>query len=177
MFFKKANKPRSPSVGMPTQAHSESVEPSYIGRDMVMEGQINCEGELHIDGSFRGTVRARVCVVDLHGVIHGDVSGEVIHVRGRVIGPIQGSKVYIHAGAHVEGDIFQDSVSIENGAYVYGTIRHNAGSTTASQTFPPHAVPMPSPMAEPMAEPAKADLTLEAVKTDIQNLRMVHSRD
>jgi hypothetical protein len=77
----------------------------------------------------------------------------------------------------VEGDIFQDSVSIENGAYVYGTIRHNAGSTTASQTFPPHAVPMPSPMAEPMAEPAKADLTLEAVKTDIQNLRMVHSRD
>ncbi len=59
MFFKKANKPRSPSVGMQTQAHTESVEPSYIGRDMVMEGQINCEGELHIDGSFRGTVRAR----------------------------------------------------------------------------------------------------------------------
>lgn len=174
MFFKKANKPRAAAAsGLPSQPHSEASEPSYIGRDMVLEGQISCEGELHIDGSFRGTVRARVCVVDLHGVIHGELSGEVIHVRGRVIGPIQGSKVYIHAGAHVEGDIFQDSVSIENGAYVYGTIRHNAGASTVSQTFPPHAVPMP----EPMADSAKTELTLEPVKTDLQNLRMVHSRD
>lgn len=164
---------------------AESNEPSYIGRDTVLEGQINCEGELHIDGSFRGTIRARVCVVDLHGVIHGDLSGEVIHVRGRVIGPIQGSKVYIHAGAHVEGDIFQDSVSIENGAYVYGTIRHNAGAPTgstsfsapAAPSFSSHAVPMPAPMAEPMNEPVKADLTLEPSKSDIQKPRMVHSRD
>ena len=114
---------------------------------------------------------------DLHGVVHGELSGEVIHVRGRVIGPIQGSKVYIHAGAHVEGDIFQDSISIENGAYVYGTIRHNAGSSTAAQTFPAHAVPMPTPLAEPMIEHSKQDLSSEAAKADLQNLRMVHSRD
>jgi cytoskeletal protein CcmA (bactofilin family) len=174
MFFKKA-KPRAQSASMPVQ--SEANEPSYIGRDTALEGQINCEGELHIDGSFRGTVRARVCVVDLHGVVHGELSGEVIHVRGRVIGPIQGSKVYIHAGAHVEGDVFQDSISIENGAYVYGTIRHNAGSPAVAQTFPAHAVPMPSPLTEPHAEHSKTDLTLEATKTDLQNLRMVHSRD
>ena len=172
MFFKKT-KQRPQPAGMPMQPQNDASEPSYIGRDTVLEGQINCEGELHIDGSFRGTVRARVCVIDLHGVIHGELSGEVMHVRGRVIGPIQGSKVYIHAGAHVEGDIFQDSVSIENGAYVYGTIRHNAGSSTVSQTFPPHAVPMP----EPVSDPSKTELTLEPVKTDIQNLRMVHSRD
>lgn len=175
MFFKKAAKqrPQSASASMPVQ-QVEANEPSYIGRDTALEGQINCEGELHIDGSFRGTIRARVCVVDLHGVIHGELSGEVIHVRGRVIGPIQGSKVYIHAGAHVEGDIFQDSVSIENGAYVYGTIRHNAGSSAAASSFPPHAVPM----TEPVPESPKAELTLEpSNKPDIQNLRMVHSRD
>lgn len=182
MFFKKANKQRQPSASMPVQ--SDIAEPSYIGRDTVLEGQISCEGELHIDGSFRGTVRARVCVIDLHGVVHGDLSGEVIHVRGRVIGPIQGSKVYIHAGAHVEGDIFQDSVSIENGAYVYGTIRHNAGSSTVAQTFPPHAVPMSSSLsgslATPMADPSgdhKGEITIDGSKTDAQNLRMVHSRD
>ena len=174
MFFKKA-KPRAQTASMPVQ--SEANEPSYIGRDTALEGQINCEGELHIDGSFRGTVRARVCVIDLHGVAHGELSGEVIHVRGRVIGPIQGSKVYIHAGAHVEGDVFQDSISIENGAYVYGTIRHNAGSPTVAQTFPAHAVPMPSPMSEPMHDHGKQDITIEGAKTDPQNLRMVHSRD
>jgi cytoskeletal protein CcmA (bactofilin family) len=174
MFFKKT-KPRQPNQALPVQ--SDPSEPSYIGRDTALEGQINCEGELHIDGSFRGTVRARVCVIDLHGVIHGELSGEVIHVRGRVIGPIQGSKVYIHAGAHVEGDIFQDSVSIENGAYVYGTIRHNAGSSAVAQTFPPHAVPMPTPMSEPTLDGIKSDLTIDGLKADAQNLRMVHSRD
>jgi cytoskeletal protein CcmA (bactofilin family) len=173
MFFKKA-KLRSQPQAMPV--HSEPNEPSYIGRDAVIEGQINCDGELHVDGAFRGTVRARVCVVDLHGVVHGELSGEVIHVRGRVIGPIQGSKVYIHAGAHVEGDVFQDSISIENGAYVYGTIRHNAGISTAAQPFPPHAVPMPSPMLEPL-DGGKVDITLDGGKAEAQNLRMVHSRD
>jgi cytoskeletal protein CcmA (bactofilin family) len=176
MFFKKNAKQR-PQHQAALPAQSDPNEPSYIGRDTSLEGQINCEGELHIDGTFRGTVRARVCVVDLHGVIHGEISGEVIHVRGRVIGPIQGSKVYIHAGAHVEGDIFQDSVSIENGAYVYGTIRHNAGSSTAAQTFPPHAIPMPTPMTETTLDSLKSDLTIDSVKTDAQNLRMVHSRD
>ncbi len=174
MFFKKA-KPRPLQQSAPLQA--DPSEPSYIGRDATIEGQINCEGELHIDGSFRGTVRARVCVIDLHGVIHGELSGDVIHVRGRVIGPIQGSKVYIHAGAHVEGDVFQDSISIENGAYVYGTIRHNAGASTASQTFPPHAVPLPSPIIEPIEAVGKSDLTSDNSKLDAQKVRMVHSRD
>jgi cytoskeletal protein CcmA (bactofilin family) len=174
MLFKKA-KPRSQPQATPV--HSEPSEPSYIGRDAAIEGQINSEGELHIDGSFRGTIRARVCVVDLHGVIHGELSGEVIHVRGRVIGPIQGSKVYIHAGAHVEGDVYQDSISIENGAYVYGTIRHNAGAPAASHSFSGHAVPMPTPLSETSLDGAKSDLTIEGSKTEAQNLRMVHSRD
>ena len=63
--------------------------------------------------------------------MHGRVSGDVIHVRGRVLGPIQGSNVFIHAGAHVEGDVFNDTISIENGAYVYGSIRHNAAPPPA----------------------------------------------
>jgi cytoskeletal protein CcmA (bactofilin family) len=176
MFFKQKNKARpQPREQLPPP--TEANEPSYLGRDMVIEGQISCEGELHIDGSFRGNLRARVCVVDLHGVVHGELSGEIIHVRGRVIGPIQGSKVYIHAGAHVEGDVFQDSISIENGAYVYGTIRHNAGSPAVNQTFPPHNVPVASPMAEPVPEPSKPELSIEGTKTELQNLRMVHSRE
>jgi hypothetical protein len=32
-------------------------------------------------------------------------------------------------------------------------------------------------MPEPVSDPSKTELTLEPVKTDIQNLRMVHSRD
>lgn len=108
------------------KAPASAADPSFIGRSTTFEGHINCDGELHIDGTVRGTVNASICVVDIAGVVHGSVTGEVVHVRGRVLGPIQGSNVFIHAGAHVEGDVFNDTISIENGAYVYGSIRHNA---------------------------------------------------
>jgi cytoskeletal protein CcmA (bactofilin family) len=123
MFFKKKSKqtvnPRSSS------AASMQHEPSFIGRDTTVDGHINSAGELHVDGTVRGSIQAKLCVIDMAGIVQGEVSGEVVHVRGRVIGPIQGSSIFIYAGAHVEGEVFHDSISIENGAYVYGTIRHN----------------------------------------------------
>ena len=134
MFFNKKKKKQPSNRGTP---QGPDAEPSFIGRNCVFEGHITSDGELHIDGTVRGTVQAGMCVVDEAGVIHGTVSGNVIHVRGRVLGPIQGSNVFIHAGAHVEGDVFNDTISIENGAYVYGSIRHNSAPAPQGSLAPP----------------------------------------
>lgn len=130
MFFTRKKKQQQSS-------HSGSrvaAEPSFLGRNCTIEGHVICDGELHIDGTVRGTVQAGICVVDQAGIVHGSVTGDVLHVRGRVLGPLQGSNVYIHAGAHVEGDVFNDTISIENGAYVYGSIRHNTAPQAAGPT-------------------------------------------
>lgn len=141
-----------------------SVEPSYVGRNSTIEGHIVCEGELHIDGSVRGRIRAQLCVVDRHGVVYGDISGEVIHVRGRVIGPIQGSAVYIYSGAHIEGDVYNDTLSIEPGAYVDGAIRHNP------QMVQTH----PRPAAAPAETPAEPEQ--DAAATGSRKLRVISSQ-
>lgn len=123
MFFKKKTKQ---AVNARKSATTNmQVEPSFIGRDTTIDGHLNSEGELHVDGTVRGSIQAKLCVIDVAGIVQGDVSGEVVHVRGRVIGPIHGSSIFIYAGAHVEGEVFHDTISIENGAYVYGIIRHN----------------------------------------------------
>jgi cytoskeletal protein CcmA (bactofilin family) len=122
MFFTRKKKQTPAQQRAPK---SVTAEPSFIGRNCSFEGHITCEGELHIDGTVRGTVQASMCVIDQAGSVNGSVTGNVLHVRGRVLGPLHGSNVYIHAGAHVEGDVFNDTISIENGAYVYGSIRHN----------------------------------------------------
>lgn len=162
MFFGRKKKNNSPARAPQKPA---SAEPSFIGRNTVFEGHITCDGELHIDGTVRGTVRAGLCVIDQAGIVHGSVSGDIIHVRGRVLGPIQGANVYIHAGAHVEGDVFNDTISIENGAYVYGSIRHNAAPPAASATNYNGA---PSLFA-----PGKPD---EAAPSEVQNLRVISGR-
>lgn len=148
MFFNRKKKQQAVAARGPKQP--AAAEPSFIGRNCVFEGHITCDGELHIDGTVRGTVQAGLCVVDEAGVIHGTVTGTIVHVRGRVLGPIQGSTVVIHAGAHVEGDVFNDSISIENGAYVYGSIRHNAA---------PGAKPTASPVFAPVEQPQPASAT------------------
>jgi cytoskeletal protein CcmA (bactofilin family) len=120
MLFGRNKKNQPPAPPRPP-----AVDPSFIGRNCYFEGQISCEGELHIDGQVRGEVRAALCVVDKHGIVFGNISGEVVHVRGRVTGPIQGGSVFIYAGAHIEGDVFNEQISVEPGAFVDGAIRRN----------------------------------------------------
>lgn len=118
MFFRKRKK----SNGTPIQ---EAASPSLISRDVVVEGNLVTAGELHIDGTVHGNVRARSCVIDVQGVVEGEVVAEEIFVRGRVIGPMRGVQVHLHNGAHVEGDVVNESIEIENGAYIYGSIRRS----------------------------------------------------
>jgi cytoskeletal protein CcmA (bactofilin family) len=141
IFGRKKKYSQQPRNAQPPTA----ADPSFIGRNCIFEGHITCDGELHIDGTIRGTVQAGMCVVDEAGVVQGTVSGDVIHVRGRVLGPIQGSNVFIHAGAHVEGDVFNDSISIENGAYVYGSIRHNTAPSPQPNAMNGMTPLMPAP--------------------------------
>jgi cytoskeletal protein CcmA (bactofilin family) len=121
MFFKSKRKPASNTAA----AVPLIIEPSYVSRNTTIEGHLVSDGELHIDGSVRGRLRAQLCVIDRYGVVYGDITGEIIHIRGRVMGPIQGGAVYIYAGAHIEGDVYNDTISVEPGAYVDGAIRHN----------------------------------------------------
>ena len=102
-----------------------SSGPSLITNDVIIEGNVVSPGELHIDGTVRGNVRAKSCVIDMQGVVEGEVVAEEIFVRGRVIGPMRGIHVQLYAGAHVEGDVINESIGIENGAYIYGSIRRS----------------------------------------------------
>ena len=96
--------------------------PSIVAQDVTIEGNITASGELHIDGTVYGSVRAKSCVIDINGFIQGELVAEEIFIRGRVIGPIRGVHVNLYAGAQVEGDILNETISIENGANIYGMI-------------------------------------------------------
>jgi cytoskeletal protein CcmA (bactofilin family) len=135
MFFKRNAKKTSAGTRAGPSKSAKS-EPSFISRECSIDGHVNCEGEIHVDGIIRGSVNAQTCVIDVAGVVQGEVSGDVVHVQGRVLGPIQGRNVYIYQGAHIEGEVIHDTISIENGAYLYGTVRHNAAPPAPQQLKP-----------------------------------------
>lgn len=117
MLFKRKRKQSDRPGGSDTR-----FGPSIVTAEVVIEGKVMTAGELQIDGTVHGDVRAGAIVVDSQGIIQGEVIAEEVVVRGRIIGPIHGIHVHIFSGAHVEGDVIHETISIENGAFVEGNI-------------------------------------------------------
>lgn len=118
MLFRRSQNKNKPG----NNARRARTGPSIITDEVVIDGNLITGGELQIDGTVNGDVRARAAVIDANGIIHGEVAAEEVVVRGRIIGLIRGINVHIFAGGHVQGDIINESISIENGAFIDGKI-------------------------------------------------------
>jgi cytoskeletal protein CcmA (bactofilin family) len=115
MFFRKQKSAGNDNRPPPS-------EPTFVGADSAIEGSIETAGEVRIEGSVRGTVRASVCVISPGGKVEGEVIAEEVIVHGRVVGPLQATHVHLQSGAMVEGDISSETIAIETGARLSGAV-------------------------------------------------------
>ena len=126
MIFRKTrpDRPQSTRHEMASSLNAAPAgsEPSYLGADTIIEGNISCEGEIHIDCELHGTVQAVTCLVDVNGQVQGSISAQYVLVRGRVIGPITAQQLTISKGGHVEGNVVHQGISIEQGAFLMGSV-------------------------------------------------------
>jgi cytoskeletal protein CcmA (bactofilin family) len=137
-MFNKTNKPRGmdsklESIPVPptemVPVASKKVAPpissshraaSVIFSNLTVQGNILGSGDLHLDGTVQGDVKAGHLTVGESGNVEGKVEADTIEVRGRIVGSIIGKHIRLMATAYVEGDITHDQLSIEVGAYFQG---------------------------------------------------------
>ena len=100
--------------------------PALLSRDVVIEGDMNSTGDIQIDGTMKGNLKAGSVTVGREAMIEGDVQAEAIVVHGRLIGNIKARDVRIRHTAHVEGNITQEALVIEPGAFFDGTCRQTS---------------------------------------------------
>ena len=94
---------------------------SLIASDLVLEGNVSGGGELQIDGTIKGDVRAERVTIGDSGHVEGGVYAEAVEVRGRVTGSISAKQVPAStAPCHVEGDITHEQLAMETGAFFQG---------------------------------------------------------
>jgi cytoskeletal protein CcmA (bactofilin family) len=93
---------------------------SLIGDDLVFEGNLGGDGDVHLDGLIRGDVRVQRLTLGARGCIEGAITAETVEVHGRVVGSITARHVRLHAGAQVSGDINHEELTIEPGAVFQG---------------------------------------------------------
>jgi cytoskeletal protein CcmA (bactofilin family) len=98
MFFRKSRAKQRKAKQAPGGRQRSRSGPSLLSQDLVIDGSVSTGGELQVDGTINGSVRARAVVVDANGVVYGDIAAEEVIVRGRVIGPIRALHIHIYAG-------------------------------------------------------------------------------
>lgn len=129
-------------------AHPSKPKPpaSVLSADLVLKGNVKSTGDIVIEGTLEGDVRAHMLTVGESATVKGEVVADDVVVNGRIIGRLRGLKVRLTSSARVEGDIVHKTIAIESGAHFEGTVQR--------QDDPLNAAPKPLPK-KPAATPAR----------------------
>lgn len=118
------------------QSSKPKPTPSIISSDLTIKGNITTTGDVQIEGTVEGDIRAHLLTVGEGATIKGQVMADDVVVNGRVIGRVRGLKVRLTATARVEGDIVHKTIAIESGAHFEGSVQREDDplSSTGAKT-------------------------------------------
>ncbi len=112
--------PPSMAMAMESGRGKSMKVASVISEDLIVNGGLVSEGEVHIDGKVNGDVKVAKLTLGESGVIEGSVTAETVEIRGKVIGPVTAKLVRLFSSAHVDGDITHEQLAMETGAFFQG---------------------------------------------------------
>jgi len=131
MFNRTKENSSDAAVGAPQpspvkRSAMKSKAPSIISADMALQGSIISDGEVQLDGSVEGNIRAGSLTIGEEASVDGEVIAETVIIRGKVKGSIRARQVQLAATARIEGDIVHSALSMESGAFFDGNCRHSS---------------------------------------------------
>jgi len=133
----------------PVPSPQTSAEKTVIGENISIEGSIQGDEHLIIEGSMKGNIEMAKhnFAVGSKGRVEGEINAQSVRISGQMIGNIKTKgKVEITKEADFMGDIRAKSISVEDGAYFKGSIElerephrktASAGESTAIKTSQP----------------------------------------
>ncbi len=105
-----------------TSRNANATDQSLLAKDVIVKGDIVCEGLLRIEGKVEGAIKGNgEITIAEKADLKADVNGRKIVILGNIEGNIKATEsVELIASAHVFGDITTDKISIEEGAVFTG---------------------------------------------------------
>ena len=112
-----------PSMDFTPTAPKGKVAASVLSSDLTVVGNLRTTGDIQVEGTVEGDIRAHLLTVGETATIRGEIVADDIVVNGRVIGRVRGLKVRLTSTAKVEGDIIHKTIAIESGAHFEGSVQ------------------------------------------------------
>jgi cytoskeletal protein CcmA (bactofilin family) len=115
------------STPSPTEFKASAPKPkppaSTLSQDLHITGNIKTSGDIQVEGSVDGDIRAHLLTIGETATIKGEVTADDVVVNGRIVGRVRGLKVRLTSTARVEGDIIHKTIAIESGAHFEGSVQ------------------------------------------------------
>jgi cytoskeletal protein CcmA (bactofilin family) len=96
------------------------TKPSIISEGFEFIGSITSEGTLNIAGTVKGKVSARSILVDVEGYVEGELSSEVLVVKGKITGDVTCQELNVGPRAVIEGIISYQHLHVQRGGRIAG---------------------------------------------------------
>ena len=109
----------------PGLAPKPKPSPSLLSNDLTIKGNVITTGDIQIEGTVEGDVRAHLLTVGETATIRGEIVADDVVVNGRVIGRLRGLKVRLTSSSRVEGDVVHKTIAIESGAHFEGSVQRH----------------------------------------------------
>ncbi len=150
--------PAAPASDYKPSAPKAKPPASLLSSDLHITGNLKTSGDIQVEGTVEGDIRAHLLTVGETATIKGEVIADDVVVNGRVVGRVRGLKVRLTATARVEGDIIHKTIAIESGAHFEGSVqRQDDPMTPAGKKALPAAAPAPSAAVKAATAAAKAE--------------------
>jgi len=153
----------------PSTTPKSKPAPSVLSSDLTITGNLRTTGDIQVEGTVQGDIRAHLLTVGESANIEGEIVADDVVVTGRVVGKVRGLKVRLTSTARVEGDIIHKTIAIESGAHFEGSVQRAedplstgapnvsaSASVSSAPRTPPPSVPRPAAAGPaPTAEASK----------------------
>ncbi|UWQ51368.1 polymer-forming cytoskeletal protein [Leisingera caerulea] len=160
--------PASAAPAAPAASDYKSSAPkakpaaSLLSSDLHITGNVKTTGDIQVEGTVEGDIRAHLLTVGETATIKGEITADDVVINGRIVGRVRGLKVRLTSTARVEGDIIHKTIAIESGAHFEGSVQRqddplNPGGRKSAPAAAPAAAPAPSAAVQAATAAHKAE--------------------
>ena len=141
--------PATPASPAPTETKASTAPKpkppaSVLSSDLHITGNIKTSGDIQVEGTVEGDIRAHLLTIGESATIKGEVTADDVVINGRIVGRVRGLKVRLTSTARVEGDIIHKTIAIESGAHFEGSVQRQDDPLNPGAKTAPAAKPSPA---------------------------------